>query len=458
MKPRSLRLRLFLAGALAIFFALLLAGVGLVLLFEHHVERTMYDDLDAYVRQIAGGLADDPATGHWRLTQFSSDPRFDAPLSGFYWQVSDDRLRNVQRSQSLQGMTLDAPGRCDDEGKTHYSRIDGPANQILIAGELCVSRQGQGGAELVRVIAGMDRAAVTKARNAFLAEVIASLILLALFFALAMWIQVGLGLAPLTTLGAEVANIARGKRRRLSLHGPLEIQPLVDEVNGLLDERDKDIERARNRAADLAHGLKTPLTALSADARLLRNKGETEIAESLERIGDAMHRHVARELARARARRIRSDGERAETDVAEVVEALTRTLARTGTEAVFETHIEKDLRIAMDRIDLMEVLGNLLENASRYAAARVRVSAQREGELLHFIIEDDGPGLPEGGEALIRQRGGRLDESGAAGLGLAIVQEVLDAHGATMQLSRSGLGGLRASIMIFEPGDKGAAR
>jgi signal transduction histidine kinase len=102
----------------------------------------------------------------------------------------------------------------------------------------------------------------------------------------------------------------------------------------------------------------------------------------------------------------------------------------------------------MDRIDLMEVLGNLLENASRYAAARVRVSAQDENGSLHLRIEDDGPGLPEGGECLIRQRGGRLDESGGAGLGLAIVQDVLDAREATMRFSRSALGGLQAHVVI----------
>jgi signal transduction histidine kinase len=124
-------------------------------------------------------------------------------------------------------------------------------------------------------------------------ELVASLFMLALVLAIAMWIQVGLGLAPLTELGAEVAEIARGQRNRLDAGGPTEIQPLVDEINGLLDEREKEIALARNRAADLAHGLKTPLTALAADARLLREKGESDIAQSLERVSDAMQRHVA---------------------------------------------------------------------------------------------------------------------------------------------------------------------
>jgi K+-sensing histidine kinase KdpD len=265
-----------------------------------------------------------------------------------------------------------------------------------------------------------------------------------------MWIQVGLGLAPLTELGAEVAEIARGQRNRLDEGGPTEIQPLVDEINGLLDEREKEIALARNRAADLAHGLKTPLTALAADARLLREKGESDIGQSIERVSDAMQRHVARELARARVKRVRRGGKPRETPVREVVDALVRTLARTGIEARFEAYIDSTLMVAMDRIDLMEVIGNLLENASRYAVSLVRVSAIEEHASLCLVIEDDGPGLPEGGERLVRRRGGRLDETGGAGLGLAIVQDVLDAYGTTMKFSRSDLGGLRISIDLSQ--------
>ena len=450
MTPRSLRLRLFLAGALAIVVALILAGAGLILLFEHHVERTLDDDLDAYVRQIAGRLQNDDEGGRLRVTPLSSDPRFETPLSGFYWQVSDSRSRDAIRSRSLWDAVLEPPVDCVTDGKTHFYRIAGPANQTLLAGELCINWNRSSGSSLVRVLAGIDRASVTQARDAFAVELIVSLVLLSFVLAIATWIQVGLGLAPLATLGAEVAEIARGERDRLGAGGPSEIQPLVDEVNGLLGEREKEIERARNRAADLAHGLKTPLTALAADARLLREKGELDTAQSLERIGDTMQRHVARELARARAKRIRRGGKSPETPVREVVEALVRTLKRTGAEASFEMRIDPKLGIALDRIDLMEALGNLLENASRYAVSLVRVSAIEGQGVLRLLIEDDGPGLPEGSERLIRRRGGRLDETGAAGLGLAIVQDVLDAYGLTMSFSRSDLGGLAVSIELSQ--------
>ncbi len=450
MTWRSLRLRLFLAGALAIVAALIFAAGGLVLLFEHHVERTLDDDLDAYVRQLASQLENDAEIGRLRITQFASDPRFEMPLSGFYWQVSDTGASDIIRSRSLGDAALEPRGDCVTDGRTHYYRIAGPAHQTLLVGESCIRWNGSGGPLLVRILAGIDRASVTQARDAFAVELAASLFMLALVLAIAMWIQVGLGLAPLTELGAEVAEIARGQRNRLDEGGPTEIQPLVDEINGLLDEREKEIALARNRAADLAHGLKTPLTALAADARLLREKGESDIGQSIERVSDAMQRHVARELARARVKRVRRGGKPRETPVREVVDALVRTLARTGIEARFEAHIDSTLMVAMDRIDLMEVIGNLLENASRYAVSLVRVAAIEEHASLCLVIEDDGSGLPEGGEPLVRQRGGRLDETGGAGLGLAIVQDVLDAYGTTMTFSRSDLGGLRISVDLSQ--------
>ena len=450
MTRRSLRLRLFLAGALAIVAALILAGGGLILLFEHHVERTLDDDLDAYVRQIAGRLENDAGTGRLRLSHLASDPRFEVPLSGFYWQVSDSSTSDVIRSRSLWDAALEPRGVCVTDGRTHYYYIAGPSHQTLLAGEMCIRWNGSNGQMLVRILAGIDRASLRPARDAFGRELIVSLFMFGFVLAIAMWIQVGLGLAPLAALGVEVAEIARGQRNRLDAGGPTEIQPLVDEINGLLDEREKEIALARNRAADLAHGLKTPLTALAADARLLREKGESDIAQSLERVSDDMQRHVARELARARVKRGRRGGKPPETSVREVVDALVRTLARTGIEARFEIHIDATLVVAFDRIDLMEVIGNLLENASRYAVSLVRVSAIEEHASLCLVVEDDGPGLPEGGEWLVRQRGGRLDETGGAGLGLAIVQDVLDAYGATMKLSRSDLGGLRVSIDLSQ--------
>lgn len=436
MRTRSLRLRLFFAGALAVFLALALAGFGLVLLFEHHLERTMNDDIETYIRKIVSELTVDASKGRLRVVRSTPDPRFERLHSGFYWQVAAEDESEIERSPSLGGRSLEFPAPCEPDAVIRYYRMVGPTGNPLRGGLLCISLGDEAAPLRVRVVAALGLIPVARARDAFATELIATLALIALGLGFAMWVQVGLGLAPLARLGAEVGEIARGARRRLGHEGPREVQALVDEVNGLLDEREKEIERARNRAADLAHGLKTPLTALAADARLLRARGEIDIAQSLDRIGDAMHRHVERELARARIRFARASEP---TPVGEVVDALARTLASAGAEAVFDLRIAPGERVSVERVDLMEILGNLMENAARHAASRVRISAAGG----RFVVEDDGPGLPEESEALIRERGGRLDERGGAGLGLAIVQDVLDAYGGTLRFSRSELGGLR---------------
>jgi signal transduction histidine kinase len=448
MTQRSLRGRLFLIGFATIALALLLAGGGLVLLFEHHVERTLDDDLDAFVHQIQERLENDASTGELRLSRYASDPRFDKPTSGYYWQVSGGTGYGTLRSKSLQDSTLVPHSECIDDGRTRYWHLVGPAGETLFAGQMCVKWRGLRGATQVLILAGIDVASLETARNAFAGEMILALLMLASLLAIALWFHIDLGIAPLAQLRAEVSEISRGERTRLGMVAPKEIQPVVDEMNALLDERAAETERARNHAADLAHGLKTPLTALVADSRLLRDKGEIEIAGSLERIAEIMQRTVARELVRARAKEGLRGRRIVAASVSEVVDTLVRTLTRTGTGVEFDVRVPATLTAAIGRDDLMEIIGNLLENASRYASSLVRVSATKAEGSIHIVIEDDGPGLPEGAEQVIRRRGGRLDESGSAGLGLAIVQDVLDAYGATIDFSHSDLGGLRVSITL----------
>jgi signal transduction histidine kinase len=457
MTQTSLRRRLLLIGFFTVAVALVLAGGGLVLSFEHNVERTLDDDLDGFVHQILSRLENDAATGGLRMTRTASDPRFDKPLSGYYWQVLDSKGQETIRSKSLDDSILVPSGECIPDGRLRFRYTAGPARETLLAGQMCVEWNGSRGPTQVRILAGIDLDLLRPARDAFAREMVVGFLMLAIVLVVATWVQVDLGIAPLARIRDEVGEIARGERTRFAMVGPAEVQPLIDEMNALLDERAKEIERARNHAADLAHGLKTPLAALVADSRLLREKGELEIASSLERIGDVMQRHVERELVRARARSGPRGKKLRETPLRETVDTLVHTLARTGTEIEFDVRVPPMLRVAFDYNDLMEVIGNLLENASRYANSVVRVSASAEGGSTHLVIEDDGPGLPEGAEQFVRQRGGRLDESGAAGLGLAIVLDVLDAYGATIDFSRSDLGGLRVSVNLSPDRAEGIA-
>ncbi len=259
----------------------------------------------------------------------------------------------------------------------------------------------------------------------------------------------------------EIAETTGGVRPRLSEDAPSEVLPLVREVNDLLDSQERALERARGRAADLAHGLKTPLAGLAGEDRTLRHEGREETADALDAIGETMRRHIERELARARVGAAASRRGRHVTPLKAVVDALIRTLGRTekGERIVFDNAIDPHVRAPFERLDLTELLGNLLDNATRHAASQVRVS-WRDGPPGPWIsIEDDGPGLDPAHEEIARQRGARLDEGGGAGLGLAIAQDLLDAYGWRMDFSRSRLGGLAVRLSearAVSKGERGA--
>jgi signal transduction histidine kinase len=445
MRWASLRLRLVAGGMIAILVALGVAGAGLVLLFQRHVSRTMAADLDVHLRQLLAGIDVGP-DGRLVITRQPADPRFDEPLSGLYWQVTDDRNRML-RSRSLWDTTLRLPPDEPGPSEVHQHEVAGPGDARVLVAERGVLMTAGDRRIRVRAAVASDLSRAAIAVKAFAKDLSVALGLLALVLAIATSIQVSLGLRPLALLRRGISEIRAGHRKHLPAAVPSEVRPLVEEVNALLDAQEREIARSRGRAADLAHGFKTPLAALIADAGRLRERGDDKMAQDIEAVADAMSRHVDRELALARLRSDARGTGAAVTELSPLVSSLLATLARTthGERILFERSIPEGLRIPLDRTDLAEVLGNLLENAARHARARVRIAAI--ADPLSVIVEDDGEGIPEEQIVRVLQRGGRLDEQGAgAGLGLAIVQDVLEAYGWRPQVARSDLGGARVTI------------
>ncbi|GGI21206.1 sensor histidine kinase [Bradyrhizobium guangdongense] len=453
MNRHSLRLRLVAGGIVAILIALAIAGGALVVVFQRHVSRTLAQDLDVHLKQLLANI-DLDAQGKLVLTQTPVDPRFADPLSGLYWQVSDDRGQ-LLRSRSLWDSAMKLPADRLSPGETHQHEADGPGGQRVLVAERAVTLSAEGKPVVVRLAVAEDLARVTAATSAFAKDLSIALVLLGSVLALATWVQVGVGLHPLVALRRGVADIRAGRSRHLPSSVPSEVQPLVEEVNALVDAQEAEIERSRGRAADLAHGLKTPLAALAADASRLRERGEREIARDIEAVGEVMGRHVDRELARARVRGHARGKAATSTVVRPLVESIVATMSRTpdGMRVAFENLIRDDLTITLDRTDLAEVLGNLIENAARHAAGRVRITSN-DGQP-SVVVEDDGEGIDPAHLSRVLERGVRLDQrGGAAGLGLAIVQDVLDAYGWGLELSSSELGGLKAVIAV-RPGVSG---
>jgi signal transduction histidine kinase len=450
----SLRLRLLAAGAASILIALALAGLGLTLLFERHVERRVVAELELDLRQLIGHLGRGE-NGALRLERPLADPRFEEPLSGLYWQITEEPGGVLLRSRSLWDGMLDLPTDSLQTGQVHRHTIAGPGGTTLLLLERHIALPQSLGGGSVRAAVAIDRGEIYVAGRAFASELVPSLAVLAVILIAAAWVQVRVGLRPLDAIRRRIAAIRTGAAARLGTDFPDEVQPLAAEVDSLLDTQDATIERARAHAADLAHGLKTPLTVLADDAQQLRTRGETELADEIVALVEGMRRHVDRELARTRAGvRARAGTSQFVSPIAaQVVEVMRRTPR--GKELDWHIDVPSNLAVGIDAQDLAEMLGNLVENAAQWARTNVRLCGWHDSDATGLLVEDDGPGVPEHEVATALARGGRLDATKpGAGLGLAIVGDLVEAYGGSLALSRSPLGGLRVELRLPGRRDK----
>ncbi len=441
MNLHSLRVRLLLGAAAAIFAALAVAWFALTLLFERHLERRVAADLTRDALQLIGNLTLDSANRP--VTEGSpADSRFVEPASGRYWQLSTADA--TVRSRSLWDKRLPESTSATGNGWTKRT-LDGPFAQRLLLIERVVRLERSSAPVLVQLAQNED--SIELSSEAFGRELALSLLLLWLVLLGAAWVQVQLGLRPLGRVREELERLRRNPTERLSAGHHSEIEPLTAAINALAAAREKDLQAARHRAADLAHGLKTPLAALSAQSRRARDAGAIEAADGLDRGIAAANAAVDAELARSRAATIRQAGH-VETRAIPVIERIVGVVERTdfGAERVFEVELPSELTVPLADGDLAELMGALIENAARYSRRRVRISGAQHPHL-HLSVNDDGPGLGEGRAEDALARGGRLDEAGPGhGFGLSIARELAEASGATLTMERGSLGGLQVEV------------
>lgn len=331
-----------------------------------------------------------------------------------------------------------------DPGTTEWRmrRVSGPFGQPLALLERAFLLETGGAPVLVQL--AQDTRPLATARAEFGRELAAFLAVLWLVLSAAAWLQVRLGLRPLGRVRGDLAALRESASARLPASSLREIQPLTDAINALADAREHDLELARRRAADLAHGLKTPLAAMVAQSRRVREAGAADAADGMDRAIAAIHGAIDAELARARiAAAGRARG--AFAAVRPVVERVVTVLEQTeqGGRIAFAIEVPASLQLAVAPEDLAEILGAVLENAVRYARRQVRVAGAAGPEWSSLVVEDDGPGIAgeRRHDALVR--GGRLDEAGdGSGLGLAIARELVEATGGAIELGHAALGGL----------------
>jgi signal transduction histidine kinase len=446
MTASSLHRRLLLAGAALILLALGAATVGLTLLFQHHVERRLNEELKIDLDQLIAGLGLSPS-GELASVTPPADPRFERPLSGLYWQIVVEPAKRTLTSRSLWDTELKLPPTGGPDDAIAYDRVPGPSGgTVYLAQRHIVLPASLKGGE-IRAAVALDAAEISAAVKRFAYELALFLSVIAALLIAAAWAQVRIGLQPLAAVRDRLSAIRSGASRRLGSAFPAEVQPLAGEIDALLDARDRELAKARSRASDLAHGLKTPLQVLEGEVRRLRAAGSDAAADEIENVANTMTRHVERHLARARLATVEK---RATANVKTVVERVVRVVRRSphGERLAWIVDVPPALAARIDADDLAEALGNLVENAARHARARVRLSGRADAERAVLTVEDDGAGIPAERIDEALRRGARLDmASPGTGLGLAIAADIAEAWDGHLEL-KNGAPGLRA-VMRF---------
>ena len=455
MRANSLALRLFLSAT--VWTVLILVATGFVLssLSRQAVERAFDRRLGVYLKTLIADVAS-PEENAGKFPQSMGEPLFDLPLSGWYWQATrlDAPTPDVRSSRSLWDATLPRLadlGASSAAGGTRQGYAEGPEGQLLRIVERTIDL-GEEGRYLVAV-AG-DAAEIDDETHSFDGALVVTLGVLAIVLLLTTTFQVRFGLAPLKRISEGLAAIRSGAAERLEGAFPVEIAPLARETNALIDANRDIVTRARTHVGNLAHALKTPISVMMNEAT---THGADPLALKVREQTEIMRDQVARHLERARmAARVAAIG--TITEVRPVVTALARTMEK--------LHHHRGIAIAIDapegarfrgeQQDLEEMVGNLVDNACKWAQSRVAVEVFSEKpdprgdrRIVRIVVDDDGPGLSPQQREQVARRGRRLDETKpGSGLGLSIVVELASLYGGGLSLGTAPIGGLRADLVI----------
>lgn len=428
---RSIRARMLVLSAVWITAALLAAFLAIGAVLGGFASERYDAELRAVADTLIAGVEIDER-GEVRLARQPTDPRFSLPLSGWYWQLRADG-RVIAKSDSLFDARFTPPQKDHRRGP---GRGRGPQSEPLrvLTDQFTVPGSDAPFSVIVTAPARELWASLAQVRR----PLAISLVVLGLGLAVAVAVQIHSGLASTRQLGADLRRVRAGQLERLPQPGVSELDPLVAEINGALDQNATLLARSRQHLGNLAHSLKTPLAALSNDLPP-DDPGQALIQR--------MDRLIGWHLRRARSSQPRLLGQH--TPVAGVIDDILLVLRRPIEDKGLRVEIDcsTDASFAGERQDLEEMLGNLAENAVKWGRTVLRITVTPE---IIIRIEDDGPGLAEAETARALIRGARLDEAGppGSGLGLAIVADLAGLNGGDLRLDRSDLGGLAAVLHL----------
>jgi len=445
---QSLRARLILGAAIWIAIGVTVAGIFVAALFREYANQIIDNELQEHLGELVALIAQNKESAPEPLRPLS-DPRFNEIGSGFTWQVSQSG-RILIKSVSTGSDEIPIPDDQLSGSETHKLTMLGPRGPIIVY-ERLIQPAGTSPPPM-RVQIGTDTAIIDQMLPAFNMALMYALSLLAAVLIAAAALQVAFGLQPMSRLGRALGDVRSGRLTKVPSDFPSEVQPVVDDLNNLIEVNTHIVARARTQAGNLAHVLKTPLAILTGQAHRLASIQQTEAANVIVQQAKFMQLQIEYQLARARAAASRSvPGVIAPvgSTVDDIVNAMGRLYAHK------HLSIRKDIDAGCvaqcDPMDLNEMLANLLDNACKWASQMVLVSArvQDDPALAVIAIEDDGPGLPPESMEVVFGIGERLDEQvPGSGLGLPIVRDLAQLYGGNVHLERSPMGGLKAILRL----------
>lgn len=440
MKP-SFRRRTLVFGILIAVVALGLGGVMIYGSFNRIIRAQFDRALANRQLQIVAALEESPGPHH-ALAANLPDPAYDRPFSGLYWQVIGPD-GTVQASRSLFDGTLPPPGR-RQPGQTFYD-AEGPLGTVRIVEGAYTLPDGT----VWKVLVAQSLDALRGDQQAARDSLVWALVLIGVIAIVGTFGQTLAILRDLGKLRSDVLMRWRSEGVIEADRYPIEVRPLIEDINELLHRNRDIIDRTRRQGADLAHALKTPSSILRNEMHLWKASGlDVSMAEAaLDRIDGQIRRALARvQMVRsAEAAQMRSPVAVSVTRLIRLFTSIPR-----DREIAISSSVPPHVQVAMDAVDLEEALGNLVDNACKWAAGRVHVSAVDFGPRVQIVIEDDGPGIPDTQLQEALQAGARLDTTSAGtGLGLAITADLVAIYGGDMALSRAPtLGGLRVTFEL----------
>jgi signal transduction histidine kinase len=443
----SLTRRMITVAALWIIVLLVGGGIALDRVLTSAITRNFDAQLD-YVLTALIGSAEIGPDGEAYLNRPPADQRFLEPYSGLYFQITPLGLPANERnlldfpSRSLWDRRLSVGNEHRDTDVHTYDTEEFPDESLRVVERDIVL---PGSSTRWRFQVAQSRQALDEQINVLRKTLVRSFSALGLGLIVLAALQAIYGLWPLRRVRREIAAIRSGEKSRVEERFPQEIAPLTLELNDLLEHNETQAEEARRHAGNLAHALKTPLTVITGAAAAQT----PDLPQTVVREAATMRRQVDHHLARARAIGRRSSAQ-ARAEVWPSLEAVAHAVERLYPEATIDLTGDKQACVRVERQDLDEMLGNLIENGAKYGGGRVFVTVSTTPECVEFEIEDDGPGIPEAERQAIFGRGARLDiEKPGTGLGLAIVRDVAEIYGGSIRLEESeDLGGLLARLRL----------